>query len=130
MHPPGNKYPKPISSRQVLRLVAVDGEIIADQLASALGWDDPSSTSSQPPADAAPQPRPKRRWRRILLHSLIEGFALVGAAAYPSEYSVPSLQETLSPKTPSPKTQTQRPRHAHVRVSLARRLLESGVYFE
>ncbi|MEZ2132431.1 MULTISPECIES: hypothetical protein [unclassified Sinorhizobium] len=117
-------YPKPDGGRQMLRLVAVDGEIIADELASLLEWNDPLH-AAQFATEAAPaSPPKKRRWRRMLLQSLIEGFALIGAASYPTaDFIVPWRQETQRPET-------RRSGSAHIPVSLARRLLEAGVYFE
>jgi hypothetical protein len=117
-------YPKTGGPRPALRLVAIDGEIIADDLSSLLGWDDPSHAAQfATEADPASAPK-KRRWRRMLLQSLIEGFALIGAATYPTaDFIAPWQQET-------PRPETRRSGGAYIPVSLARRLLEAGVYFE
>lgn len=122
-------HPKTVGGRPALRLVAVDGEIIADDLVSLLGWDDPLHAAQFPAGSASASPPKKRRWRRVLLQSLIEGFALIGAATYPTaDFMAPWLQETPRPETPRP--EARRPGSAHIPVSLARRLLEAGVYFE
>lgn len=116
-------HPKTAGGRPPLRLVAVDGEIITDELASLLGWNDPlhAAQFSQGAASAPPK---RWRWRRLFLQSLIEGFALIGAATYPTaEFIAPWQQET-------PRPETRRSGSAHIPVSLARRLLEAGVYFE
>lgn len=117
-------YSKTGGGRPALRLVAVDGEIIADELASPPGWDDPLHAAQFAAETASASLPKKRRWRRLFLQSLIEGFALIGAATYPTaDFIVPWLHETQGPET-------RRPGSAHIPVSLARRLLEAGVYFE
>ena len=116
-------HPKIAGSRPALRLVAVDGEIIADELANLLGWTDPLH-AAQFSTEAALAPPKKRRWRRLFLQSLIEGFALIGAATYPTADFIAAWQEETSPP------ETRRSGSAHIPVSLARRLLEAGVYFE